>query len=543
MKNVSEISYENRRIGFMQRSLYMWYMSIKYCKSIGFFGFIIILCLTNSSLAQNKKNSGNKRSSPSTGDFRERTLRTDKFNNVDVCQAQILIKISEPLLASEIKLLKTEFKKKGLLIDIESLSPANIYLIQALDNKVSTSDFFQVLQFILNNNRIFGDSQKDAIIEPNYLIHGQPDTITGSIDCSASCHTMSSRDWGLRKIKAPQVWYEFQTTGDKNNVVAILDHGVDYTHDDLKNNLWKAQKPFKVSIENLRKTTCPAGTHGVDFWALQAKDLCNPFDRGNGSHGTKAAGIIGANGKILGVNKNIRLLPIRVLNRDVKGCVSNVIRGWEFIIRMKKEFPNDLGKKTIIVNNSYSFDEVPPDKVQVLKCAVQRTISEGLLLIASAGNDNGIDIAEDKNPRYPASISSPNLIAVAATDENDIIIPTSNIGPKTVQLAAPGKDICTTVRLDGYNCFNQTSAAAAFVSGAAALLLSACPELTNNQIKRYLEEKAFSNRGALNTFVVKGRVDIFEAVKSCRKKELHNFNPVFTSFNISELYLSQIPFE
>ena len=495
--------------------------SAKQHKTISFLVLILMLFFSSLSLAQKNKSRLSKSAYSVSQTVHERPLKIEKYNGNDVCSGRALIRTPKPLSLSEVNFFESFFKKQKIPVRIEQISPANIYLLESTDNKIDILKIFSTLQGILAQFNILGGTERKFNYIPDYLIRGEPETLAENANF---CERENS-NWGVVKIQAPKVWGDLRLPGNKDTIVAILDHGI-LDHPDLRRNLWKAPKSFEVSVGDL-KTICPAGTLGVNFWASYATDLCNPRDNSNGSHGIKVAGIIGANGKVSGVNKNIKLLPIKVLNQGSNGCVSDAIRGWEFIIRINQEFSGSQNK-IIIVNNSFGFNPnilIPPGDIEELRNFVQRTNAEGLLLIASAGND-GKDIAEDKSPHYPASFNSPNLIAVAATDMNDNIITNSNIGPKNVHLAAPGLAICTTTRNNGYTTFSKTSAAAPFVSGAAALVLSACPELTNKQIKSYLEDTAFDKEGELKKIVIKGRVDVFKAVQSCRRKEIFSFNNI-----------------
>lgn len=284
---------------------------------------------------------------------------------------------------------------------------------------------------------------------------------------------------------------------------------------------------------------CLEGTRGFNFWPVNDPDICNPdihdFTK---DHGTMVAGIIGAEDEDIGVARKVKILPIRILSDEGTGCLADAIAAWGLIIKINKFYektqPNTR-EKIVIVNNSYGFGSGDLKNVGlgILKFVVQRTSEEGLLLIASAGDD-GNDINDV--PHYPASIVSDNLIAVAATDNDDKLVKNcSNWGQKKVQLGAPGFNIWTTsTSITGFGNFDCTSAAAAFVSGGAAIIKSNCPDLDNRSIKNYMLNGADNIEG-LKTDIEGGRrMNIAKAVKQCSKNK-----PLFT-INGTDYFIPRI---
>src|ERR1043166_4323712 len=102
---------------------------------------------------------------------------------------------------------------------------------------------------------------------------------------------------------------------------------------------------------------------------------------------------------------------------------------------------------------------------------INKANANNMLLVAAAGNKN---LDNDVNPYYPSSYNAQNIIAVASTDSNDNRTSWSDYGASTVHLAAPGENIYSTMLGGGYMFLNGTSMSAAYVSGAAQLVLSKC---------------------------------------------------------------------
>jgi len=207
--------------------------------------------------------------------------------------------------------------------------------------------------------------------------------------------------------------------------VAVIDTGIDYTHEDLDAN-------YKG---------------GYDF-VFNDPD---PFDDSNISHGTHVAGIIAAerNGiGVVGVAPNASLYAVKVMGGSGHGLESWVIAGIEWAVE------NDMD--VVVMSFGTSMDS------QSLRKACRNASDAGVLLVAAAGNTPG------ENVSYPAKYDS--VIAVTATDLNDGQASFS-IGPE-VELAAPGVDITSTTSGDGYGNLSGTSQAAPHVAGTAALIIS-----------------------------------------------------------------------
>jgi len=330
-----------------------------------------------------------------------------------------------------------------------------------------------------------------AYVEPDYIVHAV-ETIPDD--------PRYGELWGLTKISAPLAWDS--RTGSTANVAAVIDTGIDYTHPDLAANVWSAPYAYTVTIGG-QSITCPAGSHG--FNAIT--HTCNPMD--DNSHGTHVSGTIGAVGDngigVTGVNWKTKIIGAKFLNKRGSGSLSDAIEAIDFVIQTRNTFGDDANVR--VLSNSWAGG----DFSQSLLDEINKANDNGMLFVAAAGNEG---MNNDILPSFPSSYEAANVVAVAATDSTDSLAYFSNYGLKTVDLAAPGVSILSTVRGGGYATYSGTSMATPHVSGAALLVLSACDldtvGLKDNILKNV--DPVSSLAGKTNT---SGRLNVYKAISAC----------------------------
>ena len=285
--------------------------------------------------------------------------------------------------------------------------------------------------------------------EPNYIVYADAipnDPMFGSL-------------WGLHNtgqtggtpdadIDGPEAWDDRFDASDV--VVADIDTGVDYKHEDLKDNMW--ENPGEIPGNGVDDD----GNGFVDDiygWDFVNNDN-NPMDDHN--HGSHTSGTIGAVGDnnigVTGVCWNVQIMALKFLNASGSGSTTNAIKCIEYATIMDAR----------LSNNSWGGGGFS----QALKDAIEKGPP---LFIAAAGNSSQ---NTDVNPHYPSSYDLRNIISVAATDHNDKKASFSNYGKKSVDLGAPGVNTLSTFPNNRYGYFDGTSMATPHVAGVAALLWS-----------------------------------------------------------------------
>jgi subtilisin family serine protease len=288
-----------------------------------------------------------------------------------------------------------------------------------------------------------------------------------------------------------------KTTGSSKVVVAVLDSGVDYTHFDLVNNIWvRPADMAPYEDEELGKFNDLHGFNATDNWR-------DPMD--DNGHGTHCAGIIGAegnNGKgIAGINWNVEIMPLKFLSSTGSGSTKDAIEAINYVIDRKHK-----GVNVRIISASWGSTQ----RSRALRDAIKKAGDEGILFVAAAGND-GAD--SDKQPHFPAGYYDlPNVVSVAALDRNDQLAGFSNYGAKSVQIAAPGKEILSTWLGGEFYVASGTSMATPEVAGVAALVLSVNPKMSVKELRDRLfnsVDKLDSLKGKVATG---GRINAAKAV-------------------------------
>lgn len=195
------------------------------------------------------------------------------------------------------------------------------------------------------------------------------------------------------------------------------------------------------------------------------------------------------------MNWDVRLMPLRIFAPNASTPISVIVRCIDYAI----------ARGVTIANNSYGGSAWS----QALYDAFARARDAGVLMVVAAGNSHQ---DSDLVPMYPAAFDLDNIVSVAASTPDDALASFSNFGATSVDLAAPGVDILSTVP-GGYGRRQGTSMATRHVTGAAALLASIHPHATAAWLKEAILSTAALSPGFAGTSVTGGSLDVAAAVR------------------------------
>ncbi len=270
--------------------------------------------------------------------------------------------------------------------------------------------------------------------------------------------------------------------------VAVIDVGVDYTHPSLSPFIWQNENETLNQADD-DGNCLPDDVQGYDFTGKNT----DPIDAVNG-HGTHVAGIVLKD--ILAVS-DIRLINLKSHDDEGFGVLFDALCGIYYAADQEAK----------VINLSWGYTGLPSS---LLESAIFRAGGDcGALVVASAGND-GSD--NDQTPHYPSSYELDNLISVAALNlTEDDLLPASNYGLISVDLAAPGERIMSTLPGNEFGFKSGTSMAAAAVSNAAIQLYEANPEVTYLNVREALLSTV-QELPSLDVLATGGKLDLAAAL-------------------------------
>lgn len=283
-------------------------------------------------------------------------------------------------------------------------------------------------------------------------------------------------DKHLASINLKDSWTKFKK--NKEIVVAVIDTGIQGDHPFLKDNI--AVISGKASVAN----------YGVDFSGEKA--TTTPFDAHG--HGTHVAGIVKS------VFPEVKLLALKYYNPKASGQANldATIKALQYAVDHNVD----------VINYSGGGPEASVEELRVLKAAEKK----GILVIAAAGNERS-NIDDKRHAYYPASYGLSNIITVGAHDDSLNIIPSSNYGKNSVDIAAPGHRIRSAIPSSTAGYMTGTSQATAFVTGVAALIKSKYPNMKFDQVKNIILSSSLKVKTFEGKILGSGKLDAGKALE------------------------------
>ena len=304
--------------------------------------------------------------------------------------------------------------------------------------------------------------QRDDIVsaEPNYIQSIQSMEAAHPNDANLRYQWVRDNTRTVANIQLEDAWD--WSTGSETVLVGVIDTGIDGGHPDLTNRLQR-NLCADFSTQNL-------GT----LWGLLPSTIMTPNPIDNGGHGTRVAGIIGAQGVnngVAGVNQNVRLVSLRVFNNN--GDTTTQILNCAIDYAQGNNIP--------IVNYSIGgFSAANSTRTAISNYSG--------FFVCSTGNTGGNNDVTHHYPSYYANRPGDalqNMIAVGRSDNADERPADSNYGATTVNIFAPGQDILSTSP-GGYISRSGSSYATPHVTGVAALMKAMRPSMTPSQMRTAL---------------------------------------------------------
>lgn len=347
-----------------------------------------------------------------------------------------------------------------------------------------------------------------------------------------------AKQWGMNDIGVRDAWKS--TKGSPEMIVAVIDTGVDYTHEDLVPNLWynKGETGVDANGKNKANNGIDDDKNGfvddVIGWDFATNDN-KPYDLsvdpmqllaggGNPGHGTHCAGNVAARADngigVAGVAPNVKIMSLRFITDKGEGTTEAAVKAIKYAV--------DNGAK--VLSNSWGGEgpvNDPSNENKILVDVINYAKSKNVLFVAAAGNGRkgvGYNLDNDANPVFPGAYQIDNIVTVAALDADDNLGTFSNWGSKLVHIGAPGVVVYSTTVgshysdtvIDKYGfkaTWDGTSMATPHVAGAAALWWSAHPNASYLEVKNALLTSVKKINALANKTVTGGKLDVKELMK------------------------------
>lgn len=292
-------------------------------------------------------------------------------------------------------------------------------------------------------------------------------------------------------------------------IVAVVDTGVDHLHEDLHNVMWT--NPGEIPGDGIDNdgNGYIDDVYGINPLIKDAQGNTTTNTMASHWHGTHVAGTIAATQNnaigIAGVASNVKIMAIRTVPDNADELDSDIVESFKYAA--------EHGARVI----NCSFGKKENEGGMVVQDVINALGKKyGILVVASAGNDSWGPLAwadNDVTPKYPASFESDYMMVIASTTSGGSLSSFTNIGKKSVHLAAPGSNIYSTLNGNKYGMASGTSMAAPNASGVAAMVLGYYPHLKGKQLKKLLMNSVEKVPEFKDKMAAEGRINLNKALQ------------------------------
>lgn len=323
-------------------------------------------------------------------------------------------------------------------------------------------------------------------------IQKNPKPISGAAD------PLLEKAWHLEQLGMTEAWSV--SFGSPKVMLAVIDSGVNYNHPELVHRIRRKKSEWPINQKDDDGNGFVDDFIGWDF----VKGHHLPMDRTG--HGTAMAAIMaGTFGNGVGASgicPKCSILPVRFINWEGLGDTEDAILGMQYAIR----------EGASVLNISFAGEGYDKDLLEAIQLAAKKDV----VVVVASGND-GENL--NQSPIYPAKFQEPNMLTVAALDEEKNLLETSNWSSKFVTIAAPGDEIVEPW-YDKWDVGSGTSQATAIVAGAVGLIRSIHPGLSAAQAVSVIRSTA-SHHKHLQKKVSRGSIlNVAKAAQCASQKTL-----------------------
>lgn len=417
----------------------------------------------------------------------------------------LFVKVKEGHTLAKSPLIKSAKRVIGRLFLVKTKNP------QALENELNSQEGIEYTQKdFYSGKRMM--PKHEVMDEATVMMKNFTEF---NFDFASFNDPFASKLWAFSSTAGMNVSEAYDVLPNKDAeeiIVAVVDTGVDHNHEDLKDIMWTNEGEIAGNGIDDDNNGYIDDIHGINTLVRDAEGRATMDTMASHWHGTHVSGTIAAtqnNGiGITGVAKNVKIMAVRTVPDDADELDSNIVEAYLYAAKNGARLINcSFGKS----NNEGGM-------------VVRDTINEigkkfNTLVIASAGNDSMGDYGRhdnDVDPKYPASFDSENLLVVASTTSAGAFSSFSNIGVKTVDIAAPGSNIYSTINGNQYSMASGTSMASPNTTGVAAMVLGFYPNLSATELKDVLMKSVTKVSAFSGKIVSGGRVNLKAALQKAK---------------------------